>query len=42
MLGVVEEKWREREESLEFAVFEAATVGRARNVSFCMKRGKRD
>jgi len=40
MAGAEEENWPEREESLEFAVFEAATVERAKNVSFCMKREK--
>jgi len=38
MLDAEEENWRDREDSLEFAVLEAATVERARNVSFCMKR----
>jgi len=41
MIDAEEENWRDREESLEFAVLETATDGRARNVSLCMKREKR-
>jgi hypothetical protein len=42
MLDAEDENWRDREESLEFAVFEAATVERARNVRVCMKRGRKE
>ena len=35
-----EENWRDREASLEFAVLELATVERAMNANFCMKREK--
>jgi hypothetical protein len=42
MLDAEDENWRDREESLEFAVFEAAAVERVRNVSFCMKRGRKE
>lgn len=37
---VGEENWREKAESLEFAVLEAATVERATNVNLGMKRGR--
>ncbi len=39
MVDVEEENWRDREESLEFAVLEAVTVERAMIVSFCMEIG---
>jgi hypothetical protein len=38
MVELVEENWRDKEESLEFAVFEAATESeRARNINLRMK-----
>jgi hypothetical protein len=39
MLDAEEENWREREESLDFAVLEALNVWWAS--SFCMKRGRK-
>jgi hypothetical protein len=38
MIDAEEENWRDRDESLEFAVLEAATVERARKANFCMKK----
>jgi hypothetical protein len=35
-----DENWRDKEESLEFAVLEAATdVERAKKASFCIRQG---
>jgi hypothetical protein len=40
MVEEVEENWRAREDSLEFAVLEAAMeVARVRNENLCMRKG---
>ena len=38
MLDAEEENWRDREESLEFAVLVIVTVERGSNFNLCMKK----
>jgi hypothetical protein len=42
MLGAEEENWRDREESLEFAVLVIVAVERGSKFNLCMKRRKKD
>jgi hypothetical protein len=41
MIDAEEENWRDRDESLGFAVLEATTVERARKANFCMRKKER-